>query len=427
MKRSIRSIFFAFSFLAILVSACAPASTPPPTVVPPTFTQLPTDTPLPTETPVPTDTPAPTATPAPLCGTVASSLSTAPSTDPSKQFGKFEPPDGEVYFGFTYKLWDVSPPSQNAKWGDVRAFSERICDSVEFELGGKTPTLIKVQSEWTAPFGDALADFAKIHAALGPTVVPMLEWQSKPGITTKDIASGQLDPYITQYARDVKQYGQPLFIRLICGEFNGSWWEWCSPKANPDLTGEDFVNAWRHVVDIFRQEQVTNVAWLWTPVAFPPPPQDWGRDPHWQDYYPGDEYVDWVGSDLNDWGKPKWLDPIYQFGIDHQKPFFLAEFAIRHEGTNLTHQQELNWLNAMFDFVESHPQIKAISYFNYRNNPDPDPTAADHVFLYDGKVSYVPDVSDHDQRLIAGGEDIRALFASRIADPRYVSTLGVGP
>jgi hypothetical protein len=77
--------------------------------------------------------------------------------------------------------------------------------------------------------------------------------------------------------------------------------------------------------------------------------------------------------------------------------------------------------------VESHPQIKAISYFNYRNNPDPDPTAADHVFLYDGKVSYVPDVSDHDQRLIAGGEDIRALFASRIADPRYVSTLGVGP
>lgn len=63
---------------------------------------------------------------------------------------------------------------------------------------------------------------------------------------------GAYDTYITGYARAVRRYGQPLFIRPICGEFNGYWWDWCSPKANPELTAADFVAAWRRIVDIFR-------------------------------------------------------------------------------------------------------------------------------------------------------------------------------
>lgn len=246
--------------------------------------------------------------------------------------------------------------------------------------------------------------------------------------TTRDIGSGNYDEYITQYARDVKAYGEPLFIRLICGEFNGNFWQWCSPKANTNLTTEDFVNAWRHVVDIFQKEGVDNVAWVWTPLApVPRSAGDWGWDSNWQAYYPGDEYVDWVGADLNDWGKPNWLDPVYQFGIDHKKPFFLAEFAIRHLNVKLTHAQQISWLNAMFDYFASHLQIKAVCYFNYKINPDSNPNSADHVFLYDKKVNYLPDANDFDQRLIAGGEDIRALFAGRIADPRYISTLVIAP
>lgn len=57
MKKSIQSVFLAFVFLTVLLSGCAPASTPvPPTSTPP---PLPTETPLPTKTPVPTKTPIP--------------------------------------------------------------------------------------------------------------------------------------------------------------------------------------------------------------------------------------------------------------------------------------------------------------------------------------------------------------------------------
>lgn len=59
MKKAIRSVFLAFVFLTVFVSACAPAPTPPPTSIPPTSTPLPTETSVPTNTPVPTKTPIP--------------------------------------------------------------------------------------------------------------------------------------------------------------------------------------------------------------------------------------------------------------------------------------------------------------------------------------------------------------------------------
>src|SRR5262245_45341029 len=59
MKKSIQSLFLAFVVLTVLLSGCAPASTPiPPTQIPPTFTPSPIP---PTFTPEPTATEEPTA------------------------------------------------------------------------------------------------------------------------------------------------------------------------------------------------------------------------------------------------------------------------------------------------------------------------------------------------------------------------------
>jgi hypothetical protein len=368
-----------------------------------------------------------------VCGTPVSVPGSALPGGPAR----FEPPDGYSYFGFMYRLWESDDPA----WGDTRVFSDRICDAVDIELAGKTPATLFAWNGWQSadgtaqPFSTVQPDLDRIHAALGPGVVPMLEWTANTetadpsapysGITTKDIAGGSLDAYIRQYARDVKQYGDPLFIRLICGEFNGDWWPWCSPNANPDLSRADFVNAWRRVVDIFRQQGVTNVAWLWNPVAPAPWAEDAGWDVDWAAYYPGDAYVDWVGADLNDWGQPAWLDPVYEFAVGHGKPLFLTEFAIR-DGLS-DHTQIVAWLGTMLDYVENHPQIKAISVCNYKTFAEDDLGSGDLVWLYDGQVNYRPDVNDLDTRLLAGGPDIRTLFADRISIGRYISTLVTSP
>jgi hypothetical protein len=347
---------------------------------------------------------------------------------------KYEPPDGSAYFGFAYRLWDY-----DASWGDARPFSARICDATTVELAGKTPTTLWVWGSWPDPttgfagsFSAAKADIDRIHAALGPTVVPFLHWEfiqqefGTAPITTRDVASGAYDGYIRQYARDVKAYGQPLFVVPFCTEVNGSWWPSCSPKANPALTRADFVNAWRRVVDIFRQQGVTNVAWVWALNTPLPEGQDWGWDNDWQAYYPGDAYVDWVGSDLYEWGQPSLIDPVYEFAVAHAKPFIIPEFGVRGRYSDFNHAQHVEWLTAMLDYVESHPKIKAMTYFNYRDFADPnyeDPST--HEYLYDGQVNYVRDVNDDDLRLLAGGPDIRSLFASRIAASRYISTVAV--
>ena len=56
-------------------------------------------------------------------------------------------PDGQANFGFTFRLFDTSEPL----WGDARPFEERIRDSIQNELAGKTPTFIKVWTPWQRP------------------------------------------------------------------------------------------------------------------------------------------------------------------------------------------------------------------------------------------------------------------------------------
>ena len=346
------------------------------------------------------------------------------------------PPSGKAYFGFTFRLWDTSDPIQ----GDARGFTERIRDSIQFELAGKKPTFLKVYAAWQnpealgkplIPFSASNDDVAKVRAITGAHSLLNLDWTivnttaQNGGVTVKNIASGALDGYIRGYARELKNFGDPVLIRLFGGEFNGSWSYGQSPRANPNLTPADFAAAWRRVVDIFRQTGALNVSFAWIANAYPPSPVSW-VDPDIAAYYPGDAYVDWIGADIEDFSAPAWLDPIYAFAVAHTKPFFLAEFGLRFDGSTLTPAEDQAWLGTMFDYFESHNDIKAISYFNYNSRPDHgipwDTSRA--VYLYGGLVNYLANVNDDDQRLLAeSGADFRGTFSRRIANARYVSSI----
>jgi hypothetical protein len=344
------------------------------------------------------------------------------------------------------KLYDTNDPRE----GDTRPLPERLQDSIKVELGGKLPTLLRFWNLWQDDSGNPVPFYSPSsgpgawpHIQLvhqyWPQIVPYITWDAATGwgndslsyygITTKDVAAGRLDDYIRQYARDTKVYGQPLFISPICKEFNLRDHRNCSPKANPALTEADFISAWRRVVDIFRQEGVANVAWVWVPNSIAPP--SWGPD-NAAAYYPGDDYVDWMGVDHYDYGPPSLMDAVYDFAVAHHKPVFVAEWGVRSgQGSttvpNLTPAQDQQWINAMFDYFETHPQIKAICYFNY-NAADPTQETpehmANHVWLYNGQVNYHPNIGNWDSRLLAeSGADFRHTYARRIANPRYVSEL----
>lgn len=132
--------------------------------------------------------------------------------------------------------------------------------------------------------------------------VPMITWEpwkAPKGVGGKDqgaiqarysnkaIAAGRQDAYIRWFARKVAAHKGTVMIRYA-HEFNGPWYPWYhNPKA--------FKAAWRHVVGVFRAEGATNARFVWSYNAnlYMPTAKFWSET---RAYYPGDAYVDYVGS-----------------------------------------------------------------------------------------------------------------------------------
>ncbi|WP_052681280.1 glycoside hydrolase family 26 protein [Saccharothrix sp. ST-888] len=114
--------------------------------------------------------------------------------------------------------------------------------------------------------------------------VPMLSWVPEQAPLAR-IASGGEDAYLVRFAQQVRSYQGPLVISFA-PEMNGGWTAWGPGHATP----ADFVSAWRHIHDVFREQATTNVIWVWTPHV-----GDSGTPAALRPYYPGDDYLDWVG------------------------------------------------------------------------------------------------------------------------------------
>ena len=137
--------------------------------------------------------------------------------------------------------------------------------------------------------------------------LPIIDWSpwdlaagggpDQPDFQLSDVISGRYDAYIRQWATAAAAWGHPFFLRY-CHEMNGTWYPW-SEGANGNSPGQ-FVQAWRHVHDIFQSVGASNVTWLWSPneiASYDGIPMT--------ELYPGPAYVDWAGHErlqLGRWG-----------------------------------------------------------------------------------------------------------------------------
>ena len=135
--------------------------------------------------------------------------------------------------------------------------------------------------------------------------IPFFSWASQsigqpgdprvqPDFQLSDVIAGTYDAHIRAFAEEARAWGYQFFLRFNF-EMNGTWFPW-SEGVNGNRTGE-FVAAWRHVYNIFREVGATNATWVWCPNVDP--------SNRWQDLrslYPGDDYVDWTCLDGYNWG-----------------------------------------------------------------------------------------------------------------------------
>lgn len=186
----------------------------------------------------------------------------APSTITSEAQARAAAADAKV---------GVFEPSDTASYQLVKEFMKAT---------GIRPGFVLYYSGWNDPFQIRFAEWA--HAA---GAVPFAQMEPS-GIPLADIAAGQYDGYLRSFAETVRGYGHQVVLGFA-PEMNGNWYTW----GDGHTAAAAWVAAWRHVVDVFRQADASNVTWVWTINsinASSAPLRLW---------WPGTSYVSWVGID----------------------------------------------------------------------------------------------------------------------------------
>jgi beta-mannanase len=211
--------------------------------------------------------------------------------------------------------------------------------------------------------------------------VPMIVWEpwerplngyaspSQASASVAAIASGRYDAYIRGWARALAQYRRPVLIKFM-HEMNGSWYPW-SIGVNGN-TAAGYVRAWRHVHDLFRAAGATNVAWVWslnTELGFDRPPAPPAS------YYPGPQYVDWVGVSGMNWGTTqtwsRWLSADTIFRDDYHRlrafgrPLMISEIGAVSRGGD-----QVAWVTTALErFRRAYPAVRAVVWFDAWYSP----------------------------------------------------------
>jgi Glycosyl hydrolase family 26 len=191
---------------------------------------------------------------------------------------------------------------------------------------------------------------------------PLISWE--PYHSLSDIASGKYDSYLHEQAKLAKSWGSTLLIRFG-HEMNGTWYSWSGQPTS-------FVAAWRHIVSVFRADGVTNVKWVFSPNI-----QEGTKYPI-SPYFPGDEWVDYVGLDGYNWGTgTSWshwesLEAVFatSYSVITQlstKPLIITETSSSEAGG-----EKAAWIRTgmMQTIPQKFPRVTAVVWFNRTQEDD---------------------------------------------------------
>lgn len=258
------------------------------------------------------------------------------------------------------------------------------------ELVGKHQAIVASSSYWgEGTFPDRNVRLIHRHHA-----IPLIFWSpwDRPYDQNREpdrfaltrIIAGEHDAYIDQWADAARAVGQPILVSFA-NEMNGTWFPWSGlhygagnvvpGPESPSYAGpETFKAAWRHVVDRVRARGATNVEWVFHSMDFSTPNEPWNVV---GEYYPGPDYVDWMGFSLygsqfpSDDGYPDFLScfdwPYTEMAdIDPSKPIMVCEWGV---GEFPQKGNKGDWMRGAFATMQDtakYPRLKAAVFWNER-------------------------------------------------------------
>ncbi|WP_233600965.1 MULTISPECIES: glycoside hydrolase family 26 protein [Micromonospora] len=211
---------------------------------------------------------------------------------------------------------------------------------------------------------------------------------NQPRYRLSRIARGDFDDHLLSWAAGIRSLGYPVAIRFA-HEMNGDWYPWCG-AANGNRPG-DYVKAWRHVHDVFRDAGVTNVVWVWS------------ANVRWSDstpalapLYPGDDYVDWIGM-TGYYGSGAFsqyysFDAIFKRTVTEIRAFSHKPLVVTETGAAEVSGRKADWIRQAFRTLPGYPDIIGLIWFEVDKERD-------------WRIVSTPAAA--------------AAFAEGVADPRY--------
>jgi hypothetical protein len=206
--------------------------------------------------------------------------------------------------------------------------------------------------------------------------LPLINWRSGPAWAS--IASGAEDDWIRERADAFVEFGAPIYLAFHHEPEND-----LSRYGSPS----DYASAFRRIVTIFRDRGVTNVGFVWNMMAWSFDPSS-GRDP--ESFYPGDDYVDFVGANGYNWYPERQGDEyrpfsdIYEhvnaWSVSHGKPWIICEYGSVEDPQ--APGRKASWLLDALATAKAWSALRAMVYFDLFKDPyhwetDTSPSALD--------------------------------------------------
>ncbi|MCL2546672.1 MAG: glycoside hydrolase family 26 protein [Oscillospiraceae bacterium] len=278
----------------------------------------------------------------------------------------FEPTRADYWDDATAAYFDLLAEQEHVDWGffmhsmrspgeaDYRYFRDALArDHIALEemLDTHFPimptyTSLSFQGQLSA-FPMALArEYAGGNGFNGRPIL-QLTYHFSPGMFANfygytpmfNILNGHYDDHFREFAQCLIEYGYPILFRLN-NEMDSDWIPWAGifTLLDPDI----FTMTWERLYNIFREEGVTNLIWIFNPNGLSFPLSNWGE---WHNYLPCTSMVHVLGLTKYEFGNNlifRSFEDLYRAIYDRYTPYFqdwiwsISEFAAGSGGERQT-------------------------------------------------------------------------------------------
>ncbi len=243
------------------------------------------------------------------------------------------------------------PPRNGRTWGQEMPYLESLI--------GRKYDLDSMYYFWEETF-PGWHERDAVAAGRIPVILWASDYKRGGSLSWAAIANGQHDAVIDARADALKAFGSKVMLVFQH-----------EPEDDHDTNGTaaEYRAAYRHVVTRMRARGASNVVFVWNLMA-------WTFNagaPEPEDYYPGDDVVDWVAADGYNWygstfNPGPWRSfaeifrGFYEWSKRRGKPLLIVEFGSGEDSADRS--RKARWFEEAAAQLKAWPEIKGVIYFH---------------------------------------------------------------